>query len=83
MNAMDRIERDIALFESETEAGQNYILCGDFNARTNVKPDFVEFDADDYLPLETRNYQGTLRTRNQFLSMGTNCYNSVLRQACV
>lgn len=51
LNAIDRIERDIALFESQREGGQQYVLCGDFNDRTNTKPDFVEFDTEEYLPL--------------------------------
>ncbi len=50
MDVFDKLQMRIAEFESEEN--NNYLIVGDFNARTSVNADYVEDDTDSaYIPL--------------------------------
>ena len=57
-NVFDRLLDSVAFIEHKTNNNCRFLICGDFNSRTSVNPDFVEEDGsvhmsvllDEYIP---------------------------------
>ena len=50
-DVFDRLQMDLAYFDSQSECENWYMITGDFNARTSNAADFVSHDTDYYIPL--------------------------------
>ena len=60
-NVFDRLLDSVVFIENKTNNNCRFLICGDFNSRTSVNPDFVEEDGfvhmsvllDEYIYLIT------------------------------
>ena len=46
-NIFDRLLESVLYVENRAQNNCNILICGDFNARSSIKPDFVVVDDDD------------------------------------
>ena len=50
-DVFDRLQMDLAYFDSQSECENGYMTTGDFNVRTSNAADFVSHDTDYLIPL--------------------------------
>ena len=76
----EHIERDIAHFSSD---GSQFLICGDFNARTNVSEDYCTSDnIDDFVRLPHAYIQDIPMPRLNMDTSSTNNYGDKLLDLC-